>query len=74
MDYLNKNCLTRLPNDFRNIGLSSKEDKFENIGYYHHNLLIFKYSKLGVLYPNFSKFVFVKIKKTIGKVHLSGKY
>lgn len=44
MDYLNKNCLTRLPNDFRNIGLSSKEDKFENISYYHH-LLILKYSK-----------------------------
>lgn len=31
MDYLNRNCLNKLPNDFRNIGLNSKEDKFENI-------------------------------------------
>ena len=40
MDYLNKNCLTRLPSDFRNIGLSSKEDKFENIGTYPNNIIL----------------------------------
>lgn len=31
MDYVNKNCLNRLPSNLRNIGFNSKEDKFENI-------------------------------------------
>lgn len=31
MQYLNQNCLNKLPTGFRSIGLSSKDDKFENI-------------------------------------------